>query len=239
MSDELRKQVAEEIESGKWEWQVPESLGGELKHLGKAWHERLTKVKAEEPIDLPDYTYTLEEFYGMPKSRFDDVKYLKIFIGVTLYGYGFQKRCICGSEHHDPLVKSSLGDFYSGSSVWEGICPEGKDAIDEQEMVDLSGYAERTFNEDEDLYYMMKAYEDLLGRVSYLNQVPEYMANATQYAHFMRANEIFRRRKEWVPDSMEEGGLGSLFGTPITIPTQWNLWHRKYDIPDIQGEEEE
>lgn len=239
MSKEIRQKVHEEIESGKWEWQVPEHLGGEVKHLGKAWHERLTKVKAEEPIDLPDYTYTLEEFYGMPKSRYDDVKHLKAFMGLSLMDYGYNKRCVCGSEHHDPLVKSSLGDYYSGSSVWELICPEGHDALSRQEMIDLSGYSKPTFNESEDLYYMMKAYEDLLGRVSYLNQVPEHMDDK-QYAHFMRANEVFRRRKEWLPDSMDEdslSGLISRFSQAPIIPTRWGVWHKENDILEYNEEE--
>ena len=223
MSKELRQKVHEEIESGKWEWQIPEHLGGGVKHLGKAWHERVTKKQAGEPIDLPDHTYTLEEFYGMPKSRHADVKHLKAFMGLSLMDYGYSKRCVCGSEHHEPLVEASRGNYYSGSSAWELICPEGHDALSKQEMIDLSGYAERTFNEDEDLYYMMKAYEALLG-------------SDEQLAHFMRANEVLRRRKEWVPHSMDEGSLGRLLGAPI-IPTRWDVWHKENDILEYNEEE--
>ena len=235
MSKEIRQKVHEEIESRKWEWQIPEYLGGGVKHLGKAWHERLTKKQAGEPIDLPDYTYTLEEFYGMPKSRHADVKHLKAFMGLSLMDYGYNKRCVCGSEHHEPLVESSRGNYYSGSSAWELICPEGHDALSKQEMIDLSDYSETAFDESGDLYYMMKAYEDLLGRVSYLNQVPEYIDDM-QFAHFMRANEVLRRRKEWVPYSMDEGSLGRLLGAPI-IPTRWDVWHKENDIIKYKEEE--
>jgi len=228
--DEIRKRTAEEIESEKYPFNGKDERGQpKLMHLGKAWRERIFRVQAGEESK---HIYTLEEFYGMPTSRYADVKHLKGFMGLSLMGYGHNKRCVCGSEHHEPLVESSRGNFYSGSSAWELICPEGHDALSRQEMIDLSGYSEPTFNESEDLYYMMKAYEDLLGRVSYLKQLH---MDDKQFAHFMRANEVLRRRKEWLPDSMDENSLGRLLGP--TIPTRWGKWHKENDILEHSEEE--
>ncbi len=228
--NEIRKRVAEEIESEEYPFNGEDARGQpKLMHLGKAWRERIFRVQAGEKNN---HIYTLEEFFGQPKSRFEDVLHLKGY-GRTLMDYGYNKRCICGSEHHEPLVKAGYGNWYFNSSSWQLICPEGHDAISKQEMIDLSGFYTESWETDDDLYYMMKAYEDLLGRVSYLNQVPEHMDDEP-LAHFTRVNEVFRRRKDWLPKSKDDNSWGP------NIPSAWDKWHEENDIPDnTRGEEQE
>lgn len=229
--NEIRERAEEEIKSEEYPFNGEDARGQpKLMYLGKALHERMLRSQAGEEQD--SFIYTLEEFFGS-RFRWESVTHLKEFIGYSLMDYGYNKRCICGSEHHQPLVKVGRGDFYTGSASWQLICPEGHDAISDQEMVDLSGFYNPSWEMDDDLYYMMKAYEDLLGRVSYLNQVPEHM-DVEQLAHFIRANEVFRRRRDWLPKSKDDDRWGP------NIPSAWDKWHEENDIPDnTQGEEQE
>ena len=96
--NEIRERAEEEIKSEEYPFNGEDARGQpKLMYLGKALHERMLRSQAGEEQD--SFIYTLEEFFGS-RFRWESVTHLKEFIGYSLMDYGYNKRCICGSEHH-------------------------------------------------------------------------------------------------------------------------------------------